>query len=114
MLSILGIAALLTKLSLRLNLSASRLTEEHKNDFPDNYRPSLVPEVLRQHLQHRSDHRGYGEHYLTIAGETLERMGLLALQKHDNGSHQPLWQWAADNGVKFSYQTIDVPREKDL
>lgn len=57
---------------------------------------------------------GYGEHYLTIAGETLERMGLLALQKHDNGSHQPLWQWAADNGVKFSYQTIDVPREKDL
>ena len=57
---------------------------------------------------------GYGEHYLDIAADTLERMGLITRQQYANGGHQPLWQWAQENGVKFSYQTIDVARQKDL
>lgn len=57
---------------------------------------------------------GYGDHYLTIAAQELERMGLLTLEHSQNGSFTPLWRWAEENGVKFTSQTIDVPRERDL
>jgi hypothetical protein len=57
---------------------------------------------------------GYGDHYLTIAAEALERRGLLALRHYENGGFEPLWQWAEANGVKFTYSTIDVARQKDL
>ena len=57
---------------------------------------------------------GYGDHYLTIAAQALERRGLLTLRHYDNGSFEPLWQWAEANGVKFTYSPIDVPREKAL
>ena len=58
---------------------------------------------------------GYGDHYLTIAGDWLDANGYTARKKHANGSCQPLWQYCRDeHGIGFVYSVSDVPRERDL
>lgn len=59
---------------------------------------------------------GYGDHYITIAFEYLDKNGLLdpPLQKHANGSYEATWQWRDRTGIALHTSVMDVPRERDL
>jgi hypothetical protein len=53
---------------------------------------------------------GYGDHYLTLAADWLERNGYINRQ-HPS---EPLWQTAQKMGFKFDRSVEDVRRERDL
>ena len=58
---------------------------------------------------------GYGDHYMDVAADTLERLGMMPGRSHSqNGSADPLWHWCRKNGIALSYSAADVSRKKDL
>lgn len=58
---------------------------------------------------------GYGDHYLDLAADALEDLGLMPnRERYSHGGAESLWRWAERNGIKFTSSAIDVPREKDL
>jgi len=42
---------------------------------------------------------GYGNHYIDMAGQQLNKEGVVKLARHDNGSYTPLWQYCKDNEI---------------
>lgn len=53
---------------------------------------------------------GYGDHYLTLAADWLERHGYTNREHPSEG----LWRTAQRMGFKLNYQVTDVKRERDL
>lgn len=53
-------------------------------------------------------HGGYGDYYQQLACELLQR------EYPQLQATYPLWRWAQENGHTYTYQAIDVPRERDL
>jgi hypothetical protein len=54
---------------------------------------------------------GYGDHYLTTAFQKLQALGLIDPPSEPS---MPLWRWAEQQGVKFTYSVTDVTRKRDL
>ena len=42
---------------------------------------------------------GYGEHYIDMAGQQLNKENIIKLVRHTNGSYTPLWQYCRDNRI---------------
>ena len=51
---------------------------------------------------------GYGDYYVQLAGEELVKLGAVPEEK------LPLWSYCRDNGITFTYEAVDVSRERDL
>lgn len=66
---------------------------------------------INDKLEHvTSEQGGYGEHYLTLAADWLERNGYTQ-RRHRS---EPLWQTAQQMGFEFIRNVTDVRRERDL
>ena len=64
---------------------------------------------------HRIDYaHGYGDHYIDMAAQWLDRHGYIKLKHHENGSIEQLWQYCKDRGIKYDYSVEDVKRRQDL
>ena len=58
---------------------------------------------------------GYGDHYLDIVGDWLEKNGYLSdREHHENGSKEALWRYCERKGIAFEYRAVDVSRERDI
>ena len=44
---------------------------------------------------------GYGDHYLDMANEKLDDLGVIDNKKHSNGSRRSLWLYCQDNNIKL-------------
>ena len=61
-----------------------------------------------ENLGHTGRHYGYDNHFLTVAGEFLERNKFIPPLKTS------LYWWCKDQGVELNYTAADVSREADL
>jgi hypothetical protein len=57
---------------------------------------------------------GYGDYYLQAASEWLADNGHVNLEKHANGSREPLWQLLDNGEITLVTSVNDVNRERDL
>ena len=70
--------------------------------------------VNGQHVHKTAEEYGYGDQYVDTAARWLEKFGYMDRKKYDNGGHEPARIWAERNGIAFTYQAVDVARERDL
>lgn len=42
---------------------------------------------------------GYGDHYIDMANDALDKAGYIKVLRHDNGVRVPLWQFCRDNNI---------------
>jgi len=58
---------------------------------------------------------GYGDHYLDVAWEWLEKNKYVpSRETYPSGGKQAAWRHAQDLGIKLERDVIDVPRKRDL
>ena len=59
---------------------------------------------------------GYGDHYVDMITDELERQGYMPDRKHyENGGAEPGWQYFRDNrGILWNIEATDVSRKRDL
>ena len=57
---------------------------------------------------------GYGEHYIDIAGQELNKQGFIHLVRHNNGAYTPLWHYCRDNHIILRTLKKDNCLKKDL
>ncbi len=57
---------------------------------------------------------GYGDHYIDMAADWLEKHGFIDRDHSDNGSSTPLWFYRDEFGIAVHTSSTDVQRKKDL
>ena len=57
---------------------------------------------------------GYGDHYLQVAFEWLDKKGITSREKHSLGGAEPPWRYCQDRGIRLQYEAADVKRKRDL
>lgn len=50
---------------------------------------------------------GYGSYYIQAAANQLDKAGLINLKRYENGGHQALWSYCADNDITLNDQVFD-------
>ena len=57
---------------------------------------------------------GYDDQYIQSAHEALTDLGVLHLQRYENGMLEPLRVTCEELGIRLTYSVADVGRKKDL
>lgn len=55
---------------------------------------------------------GYGDQYVYSAQEAMAEAGIVPMDRHPNGSVQPLWQVAREHGIGLTYDAAYVGRRE--
>jgi hypothetical protein len=57
---------------------------------------------------------GYGQHYVDMAMQLLNKEGVINLVRHDNGSYTSTWQYCKDNNIIFRANMKENCLKRDL
>lgn len=57
---------------------------------------------------------GYGSQFEAEAGAVLDRLGILPLPRHENGSRPSLWKYCQDRGIILRCAKRENCRKRDL
>jgi hypothetical protein len=57
---------------------------------------------------------GYGEHYIDMANQFLMSENIIPFKRHENGSHEPLWQYCKDNNIILRTSKQENCKKREL
>jgi len=57
---------------------------------------------------------GYGDHYVDMANEWLDKNGYINNPCHENGSREALWRYCQDHNIALYTQKMENCKKRDL